>query len=50
VVSIFLYLLQFPSYDVIMSNADCTAGREPRSIATSYLHNLKPAPQISKVH
>jgi len=22
--------------DVIMSNADCTPGREPRSVATSY--------------
>ena len=40
VVSVFLYLLQFPSYDVnndvIMSNADCTPGREPRSVAASY--------------
>jgi len=39
VVSVFLYLLKFPSYDVnndvIMSDADCTCGREPRSIATS---------------
>jgi len=35
VVSVFLYLLSFPSYDiindVIMSDADCTPGREPRS-------------------
>ena len=34
-----LYLLYFPSYDVIndviMSDADCTAGREPRSVAAS---------------
>ena len=34
VVSVFLYLLYFPSYDVIndvvMSDADCTTGREPR--------------------
>ena len=34
-----LYLLQFPSYDVIydviMSDADCTPGREPRSVAAS---------------
>ena len=34
-----LYLLQFPSYDVIndviMSDADCTPDREPRSIAAS---------------
>jgi len=39
VVSVFLYLLQFPSYDVIndviMSDADCTPGREPRSVAVS---------------
>ena len=39
VVSIFLYLLYFPSYDVIsdviMSDADCTAGREPSSVAAS---------------
>jgi len=36
VVSIFLYLLYFPSYDVIndviMSDADCTPGRETRSV------------------
>ena len=36
VVSVFLYLLQVPSYgvinDVIMSDADCTPGREPRSV------------------
>jgi len=35
----FLYLLYFPSYDVIndviMSDADCTPGREPRSVAAS---------------
>jgi len=34
-------LLQFPSYevinDVIMSDADCTTGREPRSVAASSL-------------
>jgi len=39
VVSIFLYLLEFPSYDVnsdfIMSDADCTPGRETRSVAAS---------------
>jgi len=39
VVSIFLYLLYFPSYDVInnviMSDADCTPGREPCSVAAS---------------
>jgi len=39
VVSVFLYLLQFPSYDVtndvIMSDADCTPYREPRSVAAS---------------
>jgi len=39
VVSVFLYLLWFPSYDVIndviMSDADCTTGREPRSVAAS---------------
>ena len=38
-VSVFLYLLYFPSYDVIndviMSDADCTPGREPRSVAAS---------------
>ena len=36
-VSVFLYLLQFPSYDVIndviMSDADSTPGREPRRVA-----------------
>jgi len=41
VVSVFLYLLYFPSYDVIndviMSDADCTPGREPRSIAASFI-------------
>ena len=40
VVSIFLYRLQFPSHDVIIdvitSDADCTPGREPRSVAASY--------------
>jgi len=42
VVSVLLYLLQFPSYDVInaviglMSDADCTPGREPRSVAASF--------------
>jgi len=44
VVSVFLYLLHFPSYDVIsdviMSDADCTPGREPRSIAASSLKKL----------
>jgi len=39
VVSVFLYPLHFPSYDVIndviMSDADCTPGREPRSVAAS---------------
>jgi len=39
VVSVFLYLLQSPSYDVIngviMSDADCTPGRKPRSVAAS---------------
>ena len=38
-VSVFLYLLQFLSYDVIidviMNDADCTHGREPRSVAAS---------------
>jgi len=38
-VSVFLYLLYFSSYDVIndviMSDADCTPGREPRSVAAS---------------
>ena len=42
VVSVFLYLVQFPSYDVnndvIMSDADCTPGREPRSVAASSLY------------
>jgi len=41
VVSVFLYLLHFPSYDVIsdviMSDGDCTPGREPRSVAASCL-------------
>jgi len=40
VVSVFLYLLQFPSYDlindVIMSDAYCTPGREPRSVAAGF--------------
>jgi len=40
VVSVFLYLLQFPSYDVIndviMSDADCTPGRELDSEAASF--------------
>ena len=38
----FLYLLYFPSYDVIndviMCDADCTPGREPRSVAASFLY------------
>jgi len=40
----FLYLLYFPSYDVInnviMSDADCTPGREPRSVAASVYQKL----------
>ena len=40
VVSVFRYLSYFPSYDVtndvIMSDADCTPGREPRSVAASF--------------
>ena len=40
VVSVFLYLLYFPSYDVIndviMRDADCTPGREPRNVAASF--------------
>ena len=40
VVSIFLYLLWFPSYDVIndvkMSDGVCTPGCEPRSVAASF--------------
>jgi len=40
VVSVFLYLLQFPSYDVIndviMSDVDYIPGREPRSVAASF--------------
>jgi len=43
VVSVFLYLLYFPSYnvinDVIMSDADYTPGREPRSVAASNIIN-----------
>jgi len=43
-VSVFLYLLYFPSYDVInhviMSDADCTLGREPRSVAARFLNRL----------
>ena len=39
VVSVFLYLLYFPSYDVIndviMRDADCTLGHEPCSVAAS---------------
>jgi len=39
VVSVFLCLLYGPSYDVIngviMSDADCTPSREPRSLAAS---------------
>jgi len=45
VVSVFLYLLQFPSYDVIndviMSYADCNLGREPRSVAASFSDSSK---------
>jgi len=50
VVSVFLYLLQFPSCDVIndviMSYADCTPGREPRSLAASsyWISVLKSVP------
>jgi len=46
VVSVFLYLLYFPSYDVIndviMSDADCTPGREPPSVAAgiNYIYLL----------
>ena len=44
VVSVVLYLLYFPSYDVInnviMSDADCTPGREPRSVAASVYQKL----------
>ena len=40
VVSVFLYPLYFQSYDVInhviMSDADCTPGRELRSVAASF--------------
>ena len=39
VVSVFLHLLYFPSYnvinDVIMSNVDYTPSSEPRSVAAS---------------
>ena len=39
VVSVFVCFLQFMSYniinDVIMSDVDCTPGREPRSVAAS---------------
>ena len=42
-VSAFLYLLQFPSYDVIsdviMGDADCTPGCEPCSVAASFIYN-----------
>jgi len=42
VVSVFLYLLWFPSSDVIndviMNDADSTPGREPRSVAASYYY------------
>jgi len=41
VVSVFLYLLKFLSYDVIndviVSDADCTPGHEPRSVAASLI-------------
>jgi len=41
-----IYLLCFPSYDVIndviMSDADCTPGREPRSVATSFFFFSSP--------
>ena len=36
----FFYLLYFPSYDAIMSDADCTPGHEPRSIAATYDHKV----------
>jgi len=43
-VSVSLYLLEFPSYgvinDVIMSDADCTRGREPRSVAGSLVNGI----------
>jgi len=46
----FLYLLQFPSYDVIndviMSDADCTPGREPRSVAASFLLKISFCPSL----
>jgi len=52
VVSVFLYLLYFPSYDVIsdviMRDADCTPGREPRSIAASYA-SISIAPNKLKI-
>ena len=35
-VSVFLCLLQFLSYDVIMSDADCTPSCERRSVAASF--------------
>ena len=45
VVSLFLYLIYFPSYDVIndviMSDADCIPGREPRSVAASFVYFCK---------
>ena len=45
VVSVFLYLLYFPSYDVIsdiiMTDADCTPGREPRSVSASLQEFLR---------
>jgi len=50
VVSVFLYLLSFPSYDVIndviMSDADCTPSREPRSVAASFCFTIDTSSKI----
>jgi len=54
VVSVFLYLLYFPSYDVIndviMSDADCTLGREPRSVPLVLIAILKIIPHAQADH
>ena len=45
-----LYLLQFPSYDVIMSDADCTPGREPHSVAASCYEYHPRKNQVASTH
>jgi len=54
-VSVFLCLLYFPNYDVINDvindvikcDPDCTPGREPRSVAASFLLSFFSSPNLS---